>query len=425
MQKKFIALAVAGLVSGAAFAQSNVQIYGVADASFESVSASGASSGTGYASRNRIATNSSLIGFKGAEALGNGLTTIWQIENQVALDGPSATTTNTQTMANGWNTRDTYVGLTGGFGTVLAGYISTLQRSTAAKFDLMPGATGSGSSLNMIGRVNVGGVYAAATGVANTFGASALSGGQNNIGTIFRSQAVAYITPTFSGFNAAVAYVPNENRDNTAASANSVSRNPSGWNVSGNYDNGPLAVSLAYLRLNDIGSGQTAANTTFNGAEKHNAWLLGASYAITPDTKVSFMYDRYDGSLGLTPAAGSGEASIKRNGYYLGIKQGFGASDVTLVYMKNGDNSVSGLNAAAGKAFGDDGAQAVSLRYAYNASKRTQFYAIYTEILNKTNGNYDFSGIDPVAPGGTGGGNGVVNAGADPRVIGVGIRHSF
>ena len=31
MQKKIIALAVAGLVSGAAFAQSNVTIYGVAD----------------------------------------------------------------------------------------------------------------------------------------------------------------------------------------------------------------------------------------------------------------------------------------------------------------------------------------------------------------------------------------------------------
>ncbi len=31
MQKKIIALAVAGLVSGAAFAQSNVVIYGIAD----------------------------------------------------------------------------------------------------------------------------------------------------------------------------------------------------------------------------------------------------------------------------------------------------------------------------------------------------------------------------------------------------------
>ena len=43
MQKKLIALAVAGLgLSGAAFAQSNVTVYGIFDASFESVKASGA-----------------------------------------------------------------------------------------------------------------------------------------------------------------------------------------------------------------------------------------------------------------------------------------------------------------------------------------------------------------------------------------------
>lgn len=34
MQKKIIVLAVAGLISGAAFAQSNVTIYGMADAGY-------------------------------------------------------------------------------------------------------------------------------------------------------------------------------------------------------------------------------------------------------------------------------------------------------------------------------------------------------------------------------------------------------
>ena len=40
MQKKVIALAVAALASSAAFAQTNVTIYGVADATFDSVKAS-------------------------------------------------------------------------------------------------------------------------------------------------------------------------------------------------------------------------------------------------------------------------------------------------------------------------------------------------------------------------------------------------
>lgn len=423
MQKKLIALAVAGLASAGAFAQSNVTIYGVADGSFESVSAKGASSGTGYASRTRIATNSSLIGFKGTEDLGNGLKAMFQVENQISLDGPSGTTTNSQSMGNGWNTRDTFVGLSGGFGAVLAGYISTPQRSTAAKYDLMPGATGSGSSLNMIGRVNLGGVAQGALGTTNNFGEStAVGGGQsvtNNVGTIFRSQALAYVTPVFNGFNGVIAYVPNENRDNTATGTG-YKRNQYGWNAAANYANGPINVSLAYLKLNDIGaiSAIGGAGAPFSGDQNHTNWLLGASYDLSPSTKVSFMYDNFKGKLGLSAG---GEVEVKRNAFYLAGKQSFGANEIVLAYMKNGDNKVSGL---AGN-FGNSGAQAWSLRLAHNFSKRTQAYAIYTQIKNESNAVYDFNAIDSVAPAGTGGGVGTLNAGADPRVLGVGVRHNF
>lgn len=423
MQKKLIALAVAGLASAGAFAQSNVTIYGVADGSFESVSANGASSGTGYASRTRIATNSSLIGFKGTEDLGNGLKAMFQVENQISLDGPSSTTTNSQSMGNGWNTRDTFVGLSGGFGAVLAGYVSTPQRSTAAKYDLMPGATGSGSSLNMIGRVNLGGVTQGALGTTNNFGAStAVGGGQsvtNNVGTIFRSQALAYVTPVFNGFNGVIAYVPNENRDNTATGTG-YKRNQYAWNAAANYANGPINVSLAYLKLNDIGaiSAIGGAGAPFSGDQNHTNWLLGASYDLSPSTKVSFMYDNFKGKLGLSAG---GEVEVKRNAFYLAGKQSFGANEIVLAYMKNGDNKVSGL---AGN-FGNSGAQAWSLRLAHNFSKRTQAYAIYTQIKNESNAVYDFNAIDSVAPAGTGGGVGTLNAGADPRVLGVGVRHNF
>lgn len=423
MQKKLIALAVAGLASAGAFAQSNVTIYGVADGSFESVSANGASSGTGYASRTRIATNSSLIGFKGTEDLGNGLKAMFQVENQISLDGPGANTTNSQSMGNGWNTRDTFVGLSGGFGAVLAGYVSTPQRSTAAKYDLMPGATGSGSSLNMIGRVNLGGVAQGALGTTNNFGEStAVGGGQsvtNNVGTIFRSQALAYVTPVFNGFNGVIAYVPNENRDNTATGTG-YKRNQYGWNAAANYANGPINVSLAYLKLNDIGaiSAIGGAGAPFSGDQNHTNWLLGASYDLSPSTKVSFMYDNFKGKLGLSAG---GEVEVKRNAFYLAGKQSFGDNEIILAYMKNGDNKVSGL---AGN-FGNSGAQAWSLRLAHNFSKRTQAYAIYTQIKNESNAVYDFNAIDSVAPAGTGGGVGTLNAGADPRVLGVGVRHNF
>ena len=76
MQKKIIALAVAALASSAAFAQTNVTIYGVADATFDSVRATGSTGNSDrldYNNRNRVTANSSYIGFKGVEDLGNGL----------------------------------------------------------------------------------------------------------------------------------------------------------------------------------------------------------------------------------------------------------------------------------------------------------------------------------------------------------------
>jgi len=91
MQKKLIALAVAGL-STAAFAQTNVTIYGVAD-----VSAQGTNMSQGVNPSNKPAggsfnmkSNSSLLGFKGTEDLGNGLKGLFQIETNINMTGQSS-----------------------------------------------------------------------------------------------------------------------------------------------------------------------------------------------------------------------------------------------------------------------------------------------------------------------------------------------
>src|SRR5574343_726994 len=92
MQKKIVALAVAGL-STAAFAQTNVTIYGVADVSGEGISQSNVkapdAAANGYNGGNVFAlqSNSSLIGFKGTEDLGNGLKAMFQAETTLNLTG--------------------------------------------------------------------------------------------------------------------------------------------------------------------------------------------------------------------------------------------------------------------------------------------------------------------------------------------------
>ena len=112
MQKKLIALAVAGLASTGAFAQANVTVYGVADASFDMVKLSGGAANE-LGNTTRVSTNSSLIGFKGAEALGNGLTAVFQFESAVGFDNGGALGAN----------RDGYVGVASPFGTVVLGIV--------------------------------------------------------------------------------------------------------------------------------------------------------------------------------------------------------------------------------------------------------------------------------------------------------------
>jgi predicted porin len=65
MQKKLIALAVAGLASTGAFAQANVTVYGVADATFDVVKIFGGDANNELGNTTRVSTNSSLHRFQG------------------------------------------------------------------------------------------------------------------------------------------------------------------------------------------------------------------------------------------------------------------------------------------------------------------------------------------------------------------------
>ena len=79
MQKKIIALAVAGLVSGAAFAQSNVTISGIADVGFQQSSKSENSGTKSQSAINDGGQDASRVTFSGKEDLGNGLSAIFAL----------------------------------------------------------------------------------------------------------------------------------------------------------------------------------------------------------------------------------------------------------------------------------------------------------------------------------------------------------
>ena len=389
MQKKIIALAVAALASSAAFAQTNVTIYGVADATFDSVKATDSTAGAAsdFNNRNRVTANSSYIGFKGVEDLGNGLKAVFQFENGL----------NTENGAAGvWNNRDSFVGLSGGFGTVVAGNLTGPTRALGAKFDVNTGATGIGANTALLGKLGGGS------------GAGAFDQRINN--------AIAYVSPTVAGFNAVVGYstgltnaygagtlVGHENM-----TADNTKQGNHAYTLGLNYAVAGFDAGYAYTAVKAAGNGSSANDGLADGYRKLDNHRAGVMYKAAFG-QVGILFDR--ARLDLT----SGD-DLHQNVWYLSGKFNVGNGAVLAQWGHAGD--VKGNNTDK------EGANHYVLGYEHNLSKRTVLKAVYSRIANKDNANYDYLyGVG--AANSTATGAGAVADGSAVSGVSFGVRHSF
>lgn len=396
MQKKIIALAIAAAVSAPAFADnSNVTIYGVANVSYDMTSTGGVA---GF-SNNKVSSNTSRLGLKGSEDLGDGLSAVWQIEQLISIDGG-------QGAANSFATRNTFAGLSStSAGTVLLGRHDTPYKLATRGFDVF-GDTIADNRAVMGGGLNtvVGGRVAAPAANATMAAGTAATGA----GASFDGRAtdvVAYISPAMSGFTGIVAYVAGA--EGQTASTQSKG---SAWSLAGLYGNGPLNINAAY-EVHNIGGATGTVGVAALGATsiKETAWKIGASYAIDAFT-VNGVYektsDNFGGVLNVAPL---GSNVYGHRAYYLSGKYAFGANAVKLAYGNAGDNATV-----------NTGASQTSVGFDHNLSKRTTVYALYTQVSNKSAATY--------ALGSAGIGNGTVflnGAGSKPSAVSLGMKHTF
>jgi predicted porin len=297
MKKSLIALAVAGVVSAPAFAAtSNVDIYGVMNIAIQDTDVTG--------SDLTILDNTSRIGFKGSEDLGGGLKAIWQIESALGGNGTTAIGSGATL-----GTRNTFVGLAGGFGTVLMGRHDTPYKLGTGSLDIFG---------DTIGDYNLG----------RTDGVQLI----NNTHDHRNGQALAYISPTVSGFHAAVAVVMSNGE---AGSALNTSDTIDAISATAVYANGPLFASLSYQDAD-------AAAPTMD-----TAWKLGVGYTFG-DTKVGFVYEDIES------ARDSWLVNVAHTMGPIVLKAQYGQADV-----------------------GTADQDAWALGADYNLSKRTSAYVVY------------------------------------------------
>lgn len=356
MHKKILVLALASAVSAPAFADnSNVTIYGVANVSYDLVNigsgttlANGTVPVNGF-SPNKVSSNTSRLGLKGSEDLGDGLSAIWQIESLIQIDNSGA--------GNGLATRNTFAGLSSNaVGTVLLGRHDTPYNLSTRKLDLFGDTIGDNRSILGGGRATAANTAPAAA--AATVGAS-FDGRQPDV--------VAYISPSLSGFTGAVAYVAGAEGQTLATQSKG-----SAWSAAGWYNQDALYASLAY-EVHNIGNapGTVGNAAVAAGTLKESAWKLGVSYKFDALT-ANFAYEHISDDFG---AAGAN--ALGHNAYYLGGKYAFGNDAVKLAYSRAGSNATA-----------NTGANQVSVGFDHGLSKRTTVYAQYTRLSNDSAGVY-------------------------------------
>ena len=117
-----------------------------------------------------IADFGSRIGFKGHEHLGNNLNAIWQVEQNTSIAGGDKE----------WASRESFIGLEGGFGKVRAGKLDSTVKNTSDNVDQWESSNGA-LNMSVFTRVDK------------------------------RAVSVRYDSPVFSGFSASVQYTPRDN----------------------------------------------------------------------------------------------------------------------------------------------------------------------------------------------------------------------
>jgi predicted porin len=384
MKKKLVAVAVAGVLGAplAAHAQTaNVTLYGRLNVDFEVVngqtcdnagvpgSSATCATGTRNPTVTRLSSNSSRFGMRGTEALGGGLSAIFQIESSI----------NGDTTAGNLGGRDTFVGFQGSWGTFKMGHFLMPTDDMHPIFGNVPTYTSSILST-------------AALWAQGTFDKN--SGGfDSRVGNSLR-----YDSPSFNGltFSGQVGL-----RDDSGSGGADNGDHPQmlrhAYVLGGNviYNNGPIQAGASF-----------ESNQKLRGPDVNDTEITvtgGYNFGIVRVAAV-YEYLKYDvpGSLG--------GGDVKRNFWGLSGTMPMGPGVWYAFYGKalDGTGSACNINDAGcnsrigGLARGDGtSSQQYEISYTYPFSKRTQVYAGYVKIQNENQALYTFNiNPYPIAPGG-------------------------
>ena len=394
MQKKILALAVTGALAAPAAALAQVEVYGTIHMSVNKMKYDAGTDTTGAGgpasvSKWDVASHASNIGVRARESLGGGLSAWAQVETNASMER-----SNNVAHTSNFASRNSAVGMQGGFGNVFVGQWTTPWADLDALWGIGTVAT-YGPITSIIGRRETTG-SAPNPNCAN--GGSGLGGAApvcdsveagGGVGHPFWkriSNSVHYQSPVFGGAQVKVAYQTNQDKATSGVVTNA---DPSMWSASVTWSGmgGRARVGAAFDSHKDF----TTIGKSDDGFRVTGGWNFGF-------VDIGLAYET------MTYKTDAGDCEAKQYGIQAAVPVGQGAIRAAYSMAKDikGTYSGAGSCGAAATAFldsGDNGAKQMNIGYDYRFSKRTTVGVGYAAIDNDAAARFTWSGLSSAQDG--------------------------
>lgn len=345
--------------------------------------------GTANSTLTAMDSPNSRIGFKGGENLGGGLKAIFQLEMGFNSDSGIAGDSTAPF------SRNTFVGLTGDFGTIRLGNMDTVYKEL-------------GDHMNMLGIIS--GNF---MGTANILSKSTFTTNLAGFFHLRRQNSFYYTTPTIDNFSASFDWSPNEIAGDAGAGV---------YSTGVLYENGPLYAALAYELHKDMfagsngvagnGAGPAAtSNLATPGASSKDDAMRGTIQYRFPDywkAEIDLVDMRYR-EFG---QVGAGKfVDYDHYAWALGVEKLMGPWTLAGSY---GASTAGSCELTGGAACNTNGLQAemFNIGFGYSLSKHTMLFGVYSLMANKNGVANNFLDGKP-------------SPGQDINTVAFGISHSF
>jgi predicted porin len=363
MNKKLLSMAVAAAMVAPTAAMAEAVLYGKLHMSIDWADVEngfegwGVNGGAGVPGEGRA----NRIGVKGSEDLGNGMKAIYQVEFGVKMTEESTTGNAASGSNDSITMRNSFVGLTGGWGTFVVGRNDTPMKTSTGKLDLF----------------------------ADTM---ADYNGTVGFDDVRADNAIAYVSPNLAGFQLAAAvhaggastagYGENINSDSLAEA----------YSVAGIYSNGPFYASLAYESLgSELFMRTNVSNDKFSPSyvdDDYTKWRVGLGLMDWNGFTLTGIYEEQsnlpEGQI--SPATDNEKLKI----WQVQAGYSFGNNMVKAMYGSgNRDGRISDdrfRDAIEGDYY------TWAIAFDHNLSKRTKAYVLYTQVDDDMS-NTDWDGF--------------------------------